>query len=394
MIYPSEVAGSPRGGTLRAGAAGGGRPGVAALSLALVAVVSVVGLARPLPAQEEDVAGEEHRVRPGDTLWDLADRYLQDPFAWEELYRVNRALVPEPDRIFPGQLLRIPTSLAVTSGEGAPRTAAASDTVAEEQAAQANPFQGPTVFDEASSDGGVTTSLSVQAVESSPLVSPSDVQRAPWLGPRRLEPDASVARVLRGSALGLELPPTVAATDRVVLALGDSDVAVGTRLQAIESGRTFGEDGRIYHPVGLVEITGIEGDSARAAVDVLYGRFEVGAPLVVAPELPDRSEVRTVPAEDSLVTRVTAIEHEDHLVVGETMLFLEVADSGSIRPGEEFALYPPEVAEPTVRHFEDRAGVVRVVRVTTRGATARVVKLRDVGAGLGSPAVRIRRPAQ
>lgn len=410
MIYPSDEADSPRGGTLREAAGGGSRPGAAALSVALVAVMSVFGLARPLPAQEEDVTGEEHRVRPGDTLWDLADRYLQDPFAWEALYRANRELVLEPDRIFPGQLLRIPASLAVTPGEDAPRAAAASDTAAEtdvpagerrradargeEPAAQANPFQGPTVFDEVRSDGGVTTSLSVQAAEPSPLVSPSDVHRAPWMGPRRLEPDASVARVLRSSALGLELPPTVGATDRVVLALGASDVEVGSRLQAIRPGRTFGEEGRIYHPVGLVEITGIEGDSARAAVDALYGRFEVGAPLVAAPDLPDRSEVRTVPSEEPLVTRVTAIEREDHLVVGESMVFLEVADPASIRPGEEFALYPPEVAEPAVRHFEDRTGVARVVRVTPRGATARVVKLRDVGAGVGSPAVRIRRPAQ
>lgn len=376
MTYPSDEAGS------------------AALSLALVAVVSVFGLAQPLPAQEEDAAaGEEHRVRAGDTLWDLADRYLQDPFAWEELYRANRGLVPEPDRIFPGQLLRIPisdTAAETDAPAGERRTADAG----EEPAAQASPFQGPTVFDEARSDGGVTTSLSVQAVETSPLVSRSDVHRAPWIGPRRLEPEASVARVLRGGTLGLELPPTVAATDRVVLALQAPDVEVGARLQALRPGRSFGEDGRIYHPVGLVEVTIIEGDSARATVDVLYGRFEVGAPLVTAPDLPDRGAVRTVPAEDSLVTRVTALEREDHLVVGESMVFLQVSDPASIRPGEEFALYPPEDSEPAVRHPEDRAGVVRVVRVTTRGATARVVRLRDAGAGVGSPAVRIRRPAQ
>jgi LysM repeat protein len=410
MIYPSDEAGYARGGTLRAGTGGGGRPRASAVSLVLVAVMSVFGFAHSLPAQEGDAAtGEEHRVRPGDTLWDLADRYLQDPFAWEELYRVNREFVPDPDRIFPGQLLRIPTSLAVASRENAPGTVAASDTAAEidapageprvagageEPAAQASSFQGPTVFDEAASDGGVTTSLSVEAVEPSPLVSPSDVYRAPWMGPRRLEPDASVARVLRGGTLGLELPPTVAATDRVVLALEAPGVEVGSRLQALRSGLTFGEDGRIYHPVGLIEVTGIEGDSARATVDVLYGRFEVGTPLVAVPDLPDPRAVRTVPAEDSLVTRVTALERDDHLVVGESMVFLEVSDPASIRQGEEFALYPPEVSEPAVRHPEDRAGVVRVVRVTTRGATARVVQLNDVGAGVGSPAVRIRRPAQ
>lgn len=379
MIYPSDEAGS------------------AVLSLTLVAVVSIFGPAHPLPAQEGDAAtGEEHRVRPGDTLWDLADRYLQDPFAWEELYRVNRELVPEPDRIFPGQLLRIPTSLAAaeTDAPEEERRRADAGEAQAAQSAQASPFEGLTVFDEAASDGGVTTSLRVEAAEPSPLVSRSDVYRAPWMGPRRLEPDASVTRVLRGVSLGLDLPPTVAATDRVVLALEAPDVEVGSRLQALRSGETFGEDGRIYHPVGLVEITSIEGDSARATVDVLYGRFAVGAPLVTTPDLPDRSAVKTVPAEDSLVTRVTALEREDHLVVGESMVFLEVSDPASIRPGEEFALYPPEVNEPAVRHPEDRAGLVRVVRVTARGATARVVQLHDVGADVGSPAVRIRRPAQ
>lgn len=44
-------------------------------------------------------------VRPGDTLWDLAD---QTP-AWHRLYTLNRDVIgPDPDLIRPGQRLRLP----------------------------------------------------------------------------------------------------------------------------------------------------------------------------------------------------------------------------------------------------------------------------------------------
>jgi chemotaxis signal transduction protein len=53
------------------------------------------------PAVDEIV----HRVVPGDTLWDIAARYLDDPFQYPELARLSR--ISNPDMIYPGDIIHI-----------------------------------------------------------------------------------------------------------------------------------------------------------------------------------------------------------------------------------------------------------------------------------------------
>lgn len=58
---------------------------------------------------------EVYRVRPGDTLWGIAGRFLRDPWRWPEVWQGNPE-VSNPNRIFPGEKL-----VLETSGAGAPR---------------------------------------------------------------------------------------------------------------------------------------------------------------------------------------------------------------------------------------------------------------------------------
>lgn len=46
-------------------------------------------------------------VQAGDTLWDIAGDLLGSPYKWPALWSANRADVPDPNRIYPGQRLVI-----------------------------------------------------------------------------------------------------------------------------------------------------------------------------------------------------------------------------------------------------------------------------------------------
>mgnify|MGYP001611115305 FL=1 len=52
-----------------------------------------------------------HEVVPGDTLSAIARRYYEDASQYPVIQQANQHIVPDPDLIFPGQILRIPRDL-------------------------------------------------------------------------------------------------------------------------------------------------------------------------------------------------------------------------------------------------------------------------------------------
>lgn len=56
----------------------------------------------------EKVAEEYYVIRKGDTLSHIAKRYYGNANKWPTLFEANREVIQDPDRIFPGQKIRIP----------------------------------------------------------------------------------------------------------------------------------------------------------------------------------------------------------------------------------------------------------------------------------------------
>lgn len=90
--------------------------------------------AEPIVADAEPVAtaaglGDTttHRVRPGDTLWSIAERRMpgaaptEIDAGWRRIHRANRAVIgADPDLIIPGTTLRLPGQADIPANDGAP----------------------------------------------------------------------------------------------------------------------------------------------------------------------------------------------------------------------------------------------------------------------------------
>jgi LysM repeat protein len=50
----------------------------------------------------------QYTVEPGDTLSSIAERFLGDAERWRAIFQANREQIEDPDRIFVGQILRVP----------------------------------------------------------------------------------------------------------------------------------------------------------------------------------------------------------------------------------------------------------------------------------------------
>jgi nucleoid-associated protein YgaU len=63
----------------------------------------------PTAAERPAPAGDEtYRVRTGDTLWGIASARYGDPLQWRRIYHANRARLRDPHLIYPGQELLVP----------------------------------------------------------------------------------------------------------------------------------------------------------------------------------------------------------------------------------------------------------------------------------------------
>ena len=57
---------------------------------------------------EEIVGQQTYTIEKGDTLSKIAKEHLGSANAWKQIFEANRDILDDPDRIFPGQVIKQP----------------------------------------------------------------------------------------------------------------------------------------------------------------------------------------------------------------------------------------------------------------------------------------------
>lgn len=74
-------------------------------------VILAVGNVEGVAEVEADLENEPtfHTVEKGDTLWAIAEKTMGNGAHYTKIFEANKPMLSDPDKIYPGQNLRIPS---------------------------------------------------------------------------------------------------------------------------------------------------------------------------------------------------------------------------------------------------------------------------------------------
>jgi hypothetical protein len=174
--------------------------------ISLILLMTPVVQAADAPTLRED-APDRYVVVPGDTLWGISGRFLQDPWRWPSLWRMNQEQLRNPHRIFPGDVLVLDRDAGVL------RLADPSDPAA---AAAARDRRGP---------GDVPDDVRGSVVKISPRTraEPLKDRAVPTIPPSVIEPFLSRPLVVGQNEL--DSAPRIMATEENRVSIGAGSIA-------------------------------------------------------------------------------------------------------------------------------------------------------------------------
>lgn len=374
----------------------------------LIVPLAVAGLALlPYGLAAQGTPVQTHTVRKGDTLWDLAQQYLGDPFRWPEIWRRNTETVKDPHWIYPDQVLIISGDVAVTPGTPAdpampapavpavpvaPADTAeppAADTVAAAAEEQPVWVQKPmTIFNPARFRvvRGTRESVTLRARESA--VRAGDYLRAPFMtdasgigGTGRVEATTSADGI--GQTM-TQRPVQLYDRVHVMLPSGVTG-ARDDRFVTFRYGPTLSGRGRVVIPTGVVRlVASADGGRAEALLVTKFEDVYVGHHVMVLDTLPEQPGV--VPTRVEFGPRTTIVWMQDEPIIpglGQ-QLILAAGSADGLVPGDQVTLQRSMGSDSRgVALPPEDIAVAQVTRVTRWGASAIVLATTDGGMKTG-----------
>ena len=341
---------------------------------------------------------EVYTIVPGDTLWDLSQRFLGDPYLWPQIWERNRYIL-DAHWIYPGDPLLL--GLEVTEPE-APRPAEMTEVDREPadldgEAVAAEPAVEP-------SPGAVE--IGSPTYPFVPLGSADDIYCSGYIGDVREEFPYQVAGSeyeflkpsfeYRGVRQPIQARFGAADTVKYGLSLGDivyldrgegSGLSPGDVLSAVEPQHVVRHPltnrplGRYHSYHGRVLVLAVQEDSAIGEIVQSCHPIVIGStlrPFVAEPIPSERKQPMRPPTEvasrDAFADAATIVLAKDRLVTlaQDHVLFLDRGEDDDLVPGDVLTVYriPANDLPPIV------LGEIAILSVRPRSSLAKVITSR------------------
>ena len=344
------------------------------LGRSLTAAALLATVAAPAVAQGARSDATTHTVKRGDTLWDIARRYLGDPYLWPEIYRINTDQIEDPHWIYPGEVLRL-TSRAVAATQPAAAPAPApSAAPAPERPAEPTNFAAPALQ--------VARRRTAPMQNMVPRVLRGDIVRAPYYD-RPGGPENS-GRIVFGADLpGVDKPRpnhNFQLFDRLLVVPPEgSAAAVRDRFIAYELGSSEEDVGTVVIPIAMLQVVRAPRNGEPAIVEVreLYGSLDADTRVIPLDTtgVGVRGRPVAVPAGAGRNARLLEIHRANVLPSLNSFVLFDLTAADGMKVGDEVSIYRRRVEPkgddgPTLPEVE--IATAQVVKVTRYGTTARV----------------------
>jgi len=258
------------------------------LAALLISVVASAPLAAQDSTQSQPAPGGTHTVKKGDTLWDIAKQYLNDPFLWPEVYRINTDVVEDPHWIYPNEVLKLPANTVATN-TGTEVTTVVDDRMSpmpKTDLTEAPRTRGATVFSLSASRRVATVSRFGASATAfpHPAVRVGETFAAPWL-------DRENGPADQGTIVGSAEISGIATTtprsrmlneERAYITLPKDIVpSRGDRYLAFQLGPVLENGSQMVEPTGVVEVERAEsGDASTVRIITQYSNVEAGQGII------------------------------------------------------------------------------------------------------------------
>ncbi|OGW41624.1 MAG: hypothetical protein A2010_14895 [Nitrospirae bacterium GWD2_57_9] len=319
-------------------------------------------------------------IKQGDTLWDISNSFLRDPFLWPFIWKANPSIT-NPDLIYPGNTLVIPNMAPIERALQAPAAPEQARPVRREEAPdhafgrRLRSLTPPPVTDE--------------EAPNSTLVLPEETKQALYDKYRMLGAGFVDIADSKDILVGGPEEKTIYAYDDLVYIKirSKENASIGDKFLIYRA------QDKVRHPVTgarygyVIKVYGILQITAKDKHDIYTARitysFDAGIPgkMKLMPyQEPVLLYNDTIAKDKDLAGRILAVSEEKTLNGQIDVVYLDKGSADGVEPGDRFLVYRRQPA----RSKEPRKmiGEMQVILVKERTATAIINKSTEMmGAG-------------